>query len=97
MLHLALMRLLQQPLQVFLSALASHTPVVISDVDGIAELVENGFLFQYGSTDDMERILRRLTLNQAASRAVSVKIKYLCSTRKMTEDIVYLYESVLGG
>jgi len=83
---------------VLLGALASHTPVVTSDVEGMAEFVEdgeNGFLFHRGSTDDLERVMRVLTTDLVASRAMSEKTKYRRSTRKMTEDVVSVYESVL--
>ncbi|HEX2582453.1 MAG TPA: glycosyltransferase family 4 protein [Dongiaceae bacterium] len=48
---------------VLLNALATHTPVLISDVAGMTEFLEegkNGFAFARGSSDDLERRLRAI-------------------------------------
>jgi len=48
---------------VLLDALASHTPVLVSDVEGLTEFLEpgkNGYAFARGSVDDLERIMRQI-------------------------------------
>lgn len=83
---------------VLLGALASHTPVVASDVEGMAEFIQqgrNGYLFRRGSVDELEKVMRDLVENPAASRRLSQTTHYLRSTRNMTEDLVDLYDKVL--
>jgi glycosyltransferase involved in cell wall biosynthesis len=83
---------------VLLAALASRTPVIVSDVEGMSEFIEegkNGFRFQRGSVDDLERVMRDITLDPGKSRAMSEGTEYLRSTREMTEDLIALYRKVL--
>lgn len=83
---------------VLLGALASHTPVVASDVEGMAEFIEHGkdgLLFHRGSTDDLERIMGGLVTDPAAARAMSASTEYPRSTRTMTEELVAIYDSIL--
>ena len=83
---------------VLLGALSSHTPVIVSDVDGMAEFVKvgvDGFLFRRGSADDLESVLRKLIVDAEGSRGMSEETKYPRTTRHMTEDLVAVYESVL--
>jgi len=59
---------------VLLSALASHTPVIVSDVAGMTEFVEegkNGFAFKMGNVDELERVFRRILNDPAAARRMS--------------------------
>jgi glycosyltransferase involved in cell wall biosynthesis len=84
---------------VLLGALASHTPVIVSDVEGMSEFVEhgkNGFLFSRGSNEALSVILRDLIQDPAAARAMSADTSYPRSTKTMTEDLVTVYESVLA-
>jgi len=83
---------------VLLNALASHTPVIVSDVDGMTEFVtqgENGFVFRRGSVDELEKVMQALVKDPTALRAMANTTNYPRSTRQMTEDVVALYESVL--
>ncbi len=46
---------------VLLDALASHTPVIVSDVEGMTEFVEegkNGYVFKRGNISDLLRVLK---------------------------------------
>jgi glycosyltransferase involved in cell wall biosynthesis len=84
---------------VLLNAMASHTPVVVSDVDGMTEFVkdgENGFLFQRGSVEDLERVLKKIVQNPEMSRRMSDNTEYHRTTRIMTEEVVAIYKSVLS-
>jgi glycosyltransferase involved in cell wall biosynthesis len=83
---------------VLLGALASHTPVVASDVEGMAEFVEhgnNGFLFERGSVDALEQIMQTLTQDPARARTLTANTDYRRSTREMTEDLVSIYNSII--
>jgi len=84
---------------VLLNALASHTPVIVSDVDGMTEFVthgENGFVFRRGSVNELEKVMQALVKDPTALRAMTDATNYPRSTRQMTEDVVALYESVLN-
>lgn len=52
---------------VLLNALATHTPVLVADVAGMTEFLEqgiNGFSFKRGSADDLARHLKVLIADQ---------------------------------
>ncbi|MFT5081888.1 MAG: glycosyltransferase involved in cell wall biosynthesis, partial [Planctomycetota bacterium] len=53
---------------IILEALATKTPLIVSDLGGMAELVEpgrTGFHFEMGSSEDLERVLRDCLGNPA--------------------------------
>ena len=53
---------------IILEALATKTPLIVSDLGGMAELVEpgrTGFHFAMGSSEDLERVLRDCMANPA--------------------------------
>lgn len=83
---------------VLLYALASHTPVIVSDVDGLTEFLEpdkNGFVFARGSVDDLERVLLKIVQQPDLSRNMSELTAYNLSTREMTEKVVCIYKSII--
>lgn len=83
---------------VLLYALASHTPVVVSDVDGLTEFLEpnrNGYVFARGSVDDLEQVLLKIVRQPDLARGMSKHTEYNRGTREMTEDVVGIYNSVV--
>ena len=83
---------------VLLSALASHTPVIVSDVEGLTEFLEpdvNGFTFARGSIDDLERVMRQVTETRERSRELSLVTNYAKTSMAMTEEVVNIYYSIL--
>ena len=84
---------------VLLSALATHTPVVISDAPGMTEFVEpntNGYIFAPGSTHALERVLQHIVDDRGPALAMTRTTEYSRTTRTMTLDTIGIYERVLG-
>lgn len=84
---------------VLLNSLATHTPVIISDVEGMTEFVENGkngFIFRRGNIDELREIMLRLTNEPHLLQHLSEHAEYARTTRQMTEDVVGLYKRVLS-
>jgi glycosyltransferase involved in cell wall biosynthesis len=84
---------------VLLNSLASHTPVIVSDVAGMTEFVEegrNGYVFARGSVDALEGVLRAIIERPAQARALSATTDYPKTTRTMTREVLEVYESAIG-
>jgi len=80
---------------ILLCALASHTPVIVSDVAGLTEFVEegkNGYRFQRGNVDELERVLRRILDEPSLLQKMSVTTDYPRTTRMMVQDVVEIYK-----
>ncbi len=83
---------------VLLNSLATHTPVIVSDVEGMTEFVEdgkNGFVFRRADVDDLERVLRRIVQEPGLIRRMSEHTEYNRTTREMTEEVVLVYKSII--
>ncbi|MDA8082932.1 MAG: glycosyltransferase family 4 protein [Nitrospiraceae bacterium] len=83
---------------VLLNALASHTPVIVSDVEGMTEFVkegENGYIFSRGDTNDLERVLRAIIGDPEKAWALTDTTEYERTTKTMTEDVLLLYYKIL--
>ena len=83
---------------VLLNALATHTPVIISDVEGMTEFVRdgvNGFVFERGSVTSLATVLSRIARDPVAARALTSTTEYSMTTRSMAEHTVRLYETLL--
>jgi len=82
---------------VLLNSLATHTPVVISDVKGMTEFVkpgENGYIFRRGSASSLAQILQSILDGPQKARAMSSTTTYEKTTRAMTEEVIELYQRV---
>ena len=82
---------------VLLNALASHTPVLVSDVPGMTEFVMhgvNGYVFPRGELAALSALLRRLAADPEHVRALFAKTDYPRTSRTMTEDVLALYKSI---
>jgi|KBSSwiStaDraftv2_1062776.scaffolds.fasta_scaffold16370_2 glycosyltransferase involved in cell wall biosynthesis len=80
---------------VLLNALATHTPVVVSDVAGMTEFVEegiSGFSFQRGSADDLARVLGEVVLEPDRLRRLSLTTHYERTPRIMAEETLAIYD-----
>ena len=83
---------------VLLDSLATHTPVVVSDVEGMTEFVvdgDNGFIFRRGDVVDLTRVLQSIVRDPVRSRRMTGSTEYARTTRVMTEDVLSVYESVV--
>lgn len=80
---------------ILLQALATHTPVVMSDVAGMTEFLrpgENGFAFRRGQAEDLAAVLRRFVDDRELVRRMSGSTCYERTSRDMTRDLLSLYE-----
>ncbi|MBI4565310.1 MAG: glycosyltransferase family 4 protein [Planctomycetes bacterium] len=85
---------------VLLNSLATHTPVVVSDVDGLTEFVHegrNGFSFQRGSAQDLEQVMRRFLCNRRLAAEMSHSTEYGRTSRRMVEEIQGVYSWARNG
>ena len=83
---------------VLLYALATHTPVVVSDVAGLTEFVDpdrNGYVFERGSKKDLKRVLLELSSNPAECRRRRSTTCYERTTLSMTQEVIGVYQDVL--
>lgn len=83
---------------VLLDALASHTPVIVSDVEGLTEFVDegkNGHIFKRGSVSDLTRVLENILAVPDKAHELTKSTEYLRTTRMMTEDVVTVYKEAL--
>jgi glycosyltransferase involved in cell wall biosynthesis len=83
---------------VLLDALASHIPVIVSDVEGLTEFLElgkNGYAFARGSVDELEKVMHHVISNPESSRQLSLTTNYVKTTLKMTEEIIDIYKSIV--
>jgi len=83
---------------IMLQALATHTPVVVSDVPGMTEFVQhgrNGFHFPRGDTVALTELLCRIADTENLSRKMSLETSYERTGRDMANDVVSAYEIAL--
>jgi glycosyltransferase involved in cell wall biosynthesis len=83
---------------VLLNSLATRTPVIVSDVKGMTEFIndgENGFIFHRGDDGDLERVLLKIVHDPKMISRMSKNAEFNRTTREMTEDVVGLYESAI--
>jgi glycosyltransferase involved in cell wall biosynthesis len=84
---------------VLLNALASHTPVVVSDVPGLTEFVEpgvNGFAFERGNVSALATVLKKFTSGTANAAQMGLTTHFPRTTRTMAEEVLAVYKGVLS-
>jgi glycosyltransferase involved in cell wall biosynthesis len=85
---------------VLLNALASHTPVIVADVEGMTEFVEdgvNGYTFSRGSTRSLGAVLARICRDPSALRRLSATTEYAMTTLEMTRRTLDVYDRARAG
>ena len=85
---------------VLLNALASHTPVLVSDVEGMTEFVNhgvNGFAFERGNVVALEAALRRFVDDPTLATRLGEKTHFERDTRAMANDVISLYRRIRPG
>lgn len=81
---------------VLLNALATHTPVVISDAAGMIEFItegSDGFVFPMGQVQGLAEALAGFVREPLLAGRMSLSTRYDRTTRRVTEEIVLLYEA----
>jgi glycosyltransferase involved in cell wall biosynthesis/SAM-dependent methyltransferase len=79
---------------ILLQALATHTPVIVSDVLGMTEFVNdggNGFCFERGSVDSLTRVLQRVADDPQMAERLSANTSYDRVPADMARDVANLY------
>lgn len=79
---------------ILLQALATHTPVVVSDVPGMSEFVrdgENGFAFERGDPASLARVLAALAEEPDLATRLGAGAAYERTPRHMAVDLVELW------
>lgn len=79
---------------ILLQSLATHTPVIISDVLGMTEFVEdgsNGFHFQRGEVASLTTILRQAADDPSLAVRLSAATSYDRTEARMAQDLVAMY------
>lgn len=79
---------------VLLNALATHTPVLVSDVEGMTEFLvagENGHSFKRGSVDNLEKYLRDLITTPDNLYSLANTTKYERTPKIMAEETLAVY------
>lgn len=82
---------------VLLNALATHTPVLVSDVQGLTEFIsegQDGWSFRRGDGADLARVLAGLVADPDRVRRASEETQYDRTTRSMAEDVARIYDDV---
>lgn len=85
---------------VLLYALATHTPVIVSRVDGLTEFLEegvNGFSFERGSCADLVQVLQRFISNPGLSAKLSKSTHYRRTTTDMAAELEKVYQEATCG
>lgn len=83
---------------VLLNALASHTPVIVSDVPGLTEFVDegvNGFAFERGDWKALGKVLRRFVDGSVDAARMGHATNFDRTTRTMAEEVHAVYQEVL--
>jgi glycosyltransferase involved in cell wall biosynthesis len=85
---------------VLLNALATHTPVLVSDVQGLTEFITegvDGWSFKRGNGADLARVLAKLCAAPDVVRAASANTHYHRTTKSMGDDVAAVYAQVISS
>jgi glycosyltransferase involved in cell wall biosynthesis len=85
---------------ILLQALATHTPVIVSDTLGMTEFVEGGrtgFSFARGDVHALAAVLRRFAERPALAVEMSAQTAYARTPLDMARDVVELYRQHAPG
>lgn len=83
---------------ILLQALATHTPVLVADVEGMTEFVEpgrNGFTFTPGSVTALAARLATFAEQPGLARDMSAMTHYERTSHHMVQDVAALYARAL--
>jgi glycosyltransferase involved in cell wall biosynthesis len=82
---------------VLLNALATHTPVIVSNVAGMTEFIdegENGFSFDRGSSGALAEAMRRFVSEPDLAARLARKTFFERTTEVMATDTINIYSHV---
>jgi len=84
---------------VMLNALTMHTPVIVADVEGLTEFIDegkSGFSFAMGSADSLEQAMQRFIRDPDLAARMSQTTDFPWTTRRMTEEVLKVYDYALN-
>jgi glycosyltransferase involved in cell wall biosynthesis len=84
--------------RVIQESFASKTPVIASDVGGIAEFVKhgvNGLLFRRDQTDDLKQMIQQVVEDPSIIVQMQAGIQFPRTSADEMEDILAVYNSLL--
>jgi glycosyltransferase involved in cell wall biosynthesis len=82
---------------VLLNALATHTPVIVSNVAGMTEFIqegENGFSFERGSSAALAEAMQRFVSDRWLAAEMARKTHFERTTQVMAKDTIEVYSHV---
>jgi len=85
--------------QSLMEALATHTPVIVTDMPGLTEFVrhgQNGFIVKTGDIASMQEVLAAIAERRVDLHALSLTTEYPRSTRDMAMQTLALYPVLPG-
>jgi glycosyltransferase involved in cell wall biosynthesis len=85
---------------VLLNSLASHTPVLVSDVEGMTEFLEpgrNGYAFERGSVESLAQQLGKLVGAPQDLYALARTTNYARTPDIMAEETLAIYKEALAA
>ena len=85
---------------VLLYALATRTPVIVTDVKGMSEFVKdgfNGYTFKKNSVEHLTTIMQKIVDDPSSIERLSQNAVYTKDVSDHAEDVFELYKAALGG
>ncbi|MBD2177248.1 glycosyltransferase family 4 protein [Pseudanabaena sp. FACHB-1998] len=83
---------------VLLNSLASKTPAIVSDVEGMTEFInsgENGFVFKMGDVHELKKTLNMIILNPQYYLEMTKTTEYQRTTLSMVNEVIRVYEDAI--
>ena len=83
---------------VLLYALATRTPVIVTDVKGMNEFVKdgtNGYTFEMDNVDHLLSAMQKIVDNPSIINRLSENANYVKSVSDHTKDVLAIYEQIL--
>jgi len=80
---------------ILLQALATHTPVIIADVEGMTEFVRDGvsgFAFARGNVAAFRKVIKKFSDDRGLAARLSLTTNYSRTPTDMVADILAMYE-----
>jgi len=85
---------------VLLYALATRTPVIVTDVKGMSEFVKdgfNGYTFQKNSVEHLTTMMQKIVDDPSSVERLSQNAVYTKDVSDHADDVFELYTAALGG
>ncbi len=84
---------------ILLGALAHNVPVIVSNLDGMTEIIkdgENGFSFEVGNVKSLANVLRKISENPTILNKLKTKIRHPPRIEEEAFEYEKIYSSLIG-